>query len=175
MKSLATSAQIERSIYVIRNHAVMLDSDLAELYGVSTGVLNQAVKRNLKRFPEDFSFILNRNEIRNLKSQFVISSWGGRRKLPSVFTEQGVAMLSSVLNSDRAIQVNIQIMRAFIRLKGFQLSYGALRKEIRSMRRKYDENFTVVFDAIGRLLDGPEKKFRVKGFSQIKKGSRFLT
>ena len=169
MKNLIASTKIEKQIYVIRNQAVMLDSDLSELYGVTTGVLNQAVKRNLKRFPDDFAFILNWDEVQNLKSQFVLSSWGGRRKLPFVFTEQGVAMLSSILNSDRAIQVNIQIMRAFIRLRGFHISYRMLRKEIRTMKLKYDKNFAVVFDAIGNLLDGPKKKFKVKGFTQIKK------
>src|SRR3972149_4807704 len=108
---------IEQAIFLIRGQKVMLDVDLAKLYGVTTFNLNKAVKRNLDRFPEDFMFQLNYQEVRNLIFQFGISSWGGTRKLPRAFTEQGVAMLSSVLKSKRAIQVNIQIMRAFIKLK----------------------------------------------------------
>ncbi len=104
-------------IYFIREQKVMLDEDLAELYQVVTGRLNEQVKRNINRFPEDFMFQLNKNEFANLKSQNATSSWGGRRKLPFAFTEQGVAMLSSVLNSETAIRVNIQIIRVFLKLK----------------------------------------------------------
>jgi len=160
---------IESKISLIRGHRVMLDTHLAQLYGVSTRALNRSVRRNRERFPEDFAFLLTKQEAANLKYQFGTSSWGGRRKLPYAFTENGVAMLSSVVNSRRAIQVNIQIMRAFTRMRGFQLSYENLRKEIYDMKQKYDKHFNVVFDAIGRLLDGPKKKFRVKGFTQKNK------
>lgn len=108
---------IQNKIYEIRGQKVMLDRDLAEMYGVETRVLNQAVKRNIERFPEDFMFQLTENEFQNLISQFVTSSWGGIRKLPNVFTVQGVAMLSSVLRSETAIQVNIAIVRAFVAIR----------------------------------------------------------
>jgi len=166
MKSIVTSAKIEKYIYVIRGHAVMSDSDLARLYGVTTKSLNLAVRRNMRRFPGDFMFQITNAEAENLRFQIETSSWGGRRYQPYVFTEQGVAMLSSVLNSPRAIDVNIQIMRAFTRLKGFLVSYADLRKEIRQMKGKYDYQFAKVFDAIDRLLDGPNKKVRVNGFIQ---------
>ena len=112
-QSIVPTERIEKSILLIRDQKVLLDKDLATLYGVETKVLNQAVTRNLKRFPDDFMFRLTRQELRNLKSQFVTSSWGGTRKLPRAFAEQGVAMLSSVLKSERAIQVNVEIMRSF--------------------------------------------------------------
>ncbi len=167
MKAIATSAHVEKLIHVIRNQTVMFDSDLARLYGVTTGNLNLAVKRNRERFPADFMFALTEVESKSLVLQFAISNGrGGRRTPPNVFTEQGVAMLSSVLNSRRAIQVNIQIMRAFTRLKGFHTSYENLRKEIRKMRGKYDKQFAVVFDAINSLLDGPKKHFKIKGFTE---------
>lgn len=146
----------------------MIDADLARLYGVTTKVLVQAVKRNANRFPVDFMFQLSSQESSFLRSQ-IVTLKNGRGKhskyLPYVFTEQGVAMLSSVLNSRRAIQVNIQIMRAFIRLRGFQFSYAELRKEVQAMRKKYDASFATVFDAIGKLLDGPKRPVDVKGFS----------
>lgn len=113
INSLLSEETIANKIYFIRNQKVMLDRDLAALYGIETKVLNQAVKRNMSRFPEDFMFQLTEIEFQNLKSQIVTSSWGGSRKLPSAFTEHGVLMLSSVLKSDKAIQVNIQIMRIF--------------------------------------------------------------
>src|ERR1700749_841528 len=121
-------------IYYIRNQKVMLDKELAELYQVSTGALNQAVARNIKRFPEDFMFQLNEQEWSNLKSQIVISSWGGTRKMPYAFTEQGVAMLSGILNSDRAIAVNIQIMRIFIRIRQMFINNTDLRLEIEKIK-----------------------------------------
>src|SRR4030066_965266 len=114
---------ISRRIHIIRGHRVMLDADLAKLYGVSTKRLNEAIRRNAARFPEDFMFQMNEEEAENLRSQFATSkSWGGRRDLPYVFTEQGVAMLSSVLNSEQAIQVNIAIMRAFVRMRQMLVS-----------------------------------------------------
>ena len=116
-KEVIPIERIARAILVIRREKVMLDSDLAALYGVTTGNLNKAVKRNAERFPTDFMFQLDAEEVANLKFQFGISSWGGRRRLPYAFTEQGVAMLSSVLNSERAVKVNIAIMRAFVKLR----------------------------------------------------------
>jgi hypothetical protein len=165
MTSLITSAKIESKIHVIRNTSVMLDRDLANLYGVSTGNLNLAVKRNIKRFPSDFMFKLSFAEARTLILQFETSNGrGGTRKPPSAFTEQGVAMLSSVLNSPRAIQVNIQIMRAFIHLRGFHFSYAELRRDVQTMRKKYDGKFAWVFKSLEALMDGPKKKVDVKGF-----------
>ncbi len=131
----------------------MLDADLAELYWVSTKALNQAVKRNKGRFPSDFMFQLNQKEFNILKSQVVTSSqWGGRRIPPYVFTEQGVAMLSSVLNSERAIQVNIEIMRAFVRLREIVATHKGLARKLEALEKKYDSQFKVVFDAIRTTL-----------------------
>jgi hypothetical protein len=147
---------VMNQIYYIRNQKVMLDKELAELYQVSTGALNQAVARNLKRFPEDFMFQLNEQEWSNLKSQIVISSWGGTRKLPYAFTEQGVAMLSGILNSDRAIAVNIQIMRIFIRIRHMFIDNTDLRLEIEKIKNKLDnqdKNMELVFRYLDELID----------------------
>ena len=156
---------IHEKIYLIRGKKVMLDSDLAKLYGVPTHRLNEAVKRNLRRFPKDFMFHLVRKEQR-LISQSAISSlgWGGRRKLPYVIAEQGIAMLSSVLHSERAIQVNIQIMRAFTKLREIIHAHGELWKKIEEMEKKYNRNFKVVFDALRNLLEPPPKFRRRIGF-----------
>jgi hypothetical protein len=156
---------IAAKILVIRGKRVMLDSDLALLYGVKTGRLNEQVARNIKRFPEDFMFKLTKEETLNLKSHFATSSWGGTRKLPRVFTQEGVAMLSSVLNSKKAIMVNIQIMRAFTQLRRLLLTNIDLRRKIEAMEKKYDKQFSVVFEAIKQLL-APERKGnkRVIGF-----------
>jgi ORF6N domain len=184
--SLVRVEQIERSILLIRGEKVMLDADLAALYGVETRVLVQAVKRNANRFPSDFMFqltkaevdflksqavtskadsSLNQGEAGILKSQIVISSWGGRRRsLPYAFTEQGVAMLSSVLNSPRAIHVNIEIMRAFIRLRRILASHTELARKLENLEKKYDVQFKVVFDAIRKLMAPPESKRRRIGF-----------
>src|SRR3989339_1392673 len=121
MNSIIPIEKIEKKIYFIREQRVILDKDLAELYGVETKKFNQAVKRNITRFPGDFMYKLTKDEYENLRSQFVTSSWGGRRYLPYAFTETGVAMLSSILNSKKAIEVNLQIMRAFIKLQGMIL------------------------------------------------------
>jgi hypothetical protein len=164
---------IERRIIVIQGHAVMLDSDLARLYGVKTGNLNLAVKRNITRFPPDFMFQISLKDAQALILQSATSkSRGGVRKPLNVFTEQGVAMLSSVLNSERAIQVNIHIMRAFTRLKEFHISYENLKNEISSMRNQYDKHFSIVFDAINSLLDGPKKHFKIKGFGVVENQKR---
>ena len=165
MENAITVRSVENRIFIVRGHKVILDSDLAVLYRVETRTLIQSIKRNKRRFPLDFMFQLTFSEFENLKSQFVISSWGGRRSLPYVFTEQGIAMLSSVLNSVRAIQVNIQIMRAFIRLKTIIAGNEDLRRKIASMERKYDKRFAVVFHAIQKILDGPEKPVHVNGFN----------
>ena len=158
MKELIPVEIIERKIYLIRGHKVMLDRDLAELYEVETRVLNQAVKRNLSRFPEDFMFQLTHAEMENWKSQIVISNKDkmGLRKAPYAFTENGVAMLSSVLSSERAVEVNIQIMRTFTRLREMLLTHKDLQRKIEDMEKKYDSQFKVVFDAIRQLMTPPE-------------------
>ncbi len=145
--------RILKSILVIRGEKVILDADLAGLYGVETGALVRAMKRNIERFPSDFMFQLSDEEWENLRCQFGISSsWGGRRTAPFAFTEQGVAMLSSVLRSDRAIAVNIQIVRAFVQLKRMLATHADLAKKIESLEKKYDSQFRAVFDAIRELM-----------------------
>ena len=164
-QSLIPVERIERAILLIRGQKVMLDSDLADLYGVETKVLVQAVKRNLVRFPEDFMFQLSQEEFAILRSQIVTSSdWGGRRYPPYAFTEQGVAMLSSVLRSQRAIQVNIEIMRAFIRLRKMLATHAELARKLDALEKKYDAQFKQVFDAIRQLMAPPEPKRRTIGF-----------
>jgi len=152
---LVPRERIESLIYLVRGQKVMLDRDLAVLYAVETRVLNQAVRRNLDRFPSDFLLSLTRSEIRNL-SQFVISS--GFKHAPNVFafTEQGVAMLSSVLSSPRAIQVNIEIMRAFVRLRQLLSCNADLSRKLEALERKYDRKFKIVFDAIRELMAQPK-------------------
>jgi hypothetical protein len=133
----------------------MLDKHLALLYGVETRILIQAVKRNIDRFPCDFMFQMTQEEFQSLRSQSVMSSWGGRRYLPYVFTEQGVAMLSSVLHSKPAIQVNIEIMRAFVRLRQLTESHKELRQKLQTLEKKYDKQFKVIFEAIHQLMMPP--------------------
>lgn len=142
----------------------MLDRDLAELYGVTTAHLNRAVQRNLDRFPLDFMFQLIKQEVTILKCHFGISSWGGTRKLPRVFTEHGVAMLSSVLRSKRAVQVNIAIMRTFAKLRQLLISHKDLARKLDEMEEKYDAKFRVVFDAIRELMRAPDPTRRRIGF-----------
>ena len=157
-KALPISPQIiERRIFLIRGHKVMLDSDLAELYEVETKTLNRAVRRNLDRFPDDFMFQLTTEETKNLMSQIGTSSsgYGGRRKPALVFTEHGVAMLSSVLRSDRAILVNIAIMRAFGRLRELLSTHVDLARKLEDLERKYDGQFKIVFQAIKELMGPP--------------------
>ena len=157
--------RIERSIFLIRGQKVMLDADLAELYGIETKLLNRAVRRNLSRFPQDFMLELTREEVENLRFQIGTSSrWGGRRYNPLAFTEQGIAMLSSVLRSPRAVQVNIAIMRAFVKLRELLASNRDLARRLDEMEDKYDEQFKVVFDAIRELMRPPEKPRRKIGF-----------
>jgi hypothetical protein len=154
--------QIEKLIYYYRNYKVMLDSDLANIYGVETRVLNQAVSRNPDRFPKDFAFRLNKNEWEDLKSQSVTSSskHGGRRKLPYVFTEQGVAMLSSVLNSKEAVKANVQIMRTFVSLRNLASSYKELEERIMSVEGKSDKNYKLLLTAFLQLKDQIEPKLK---------------
>ncbi|MEC4669660.1 MAG: ORF6N domain-containing protein [Nitrospirota bacterium] len=156
--------RIERAILLIRAQKVMLDADLAELYGVEPRVLIQAVKRNIDRFPQDFMFQLTKREFSDLRSQIVMSSWGGRRYPPYAFTEHGVAMLSSVLRSKRAVRVNIEIMRAFVRLRQILASHKELARKLEELEKKYDAQFKVVFDAIRELMTPPEPKRRRIGF-----------
>ncbi len=151
LQSLVAEQKILNRIYVIRGQKVMLDRDLAEMYGVETKVFNQSVKRNIERFPKDFMFALREKEWENLRSQFVTSSWGGIRYRPNVFTEQGVAMLSSILNSKTAIEVNIRIIRVFTRLREYALTHkdilvqlAKLEKEVKGNSRDIDNIFTVL-------------------------------
>jgi len=164
MHELIPTHGIEQQIFLIRKHKVMIDSHLAELYQVPTKVLNQVMKRHEKRFPKDFMFRLTAEEVSNLKSRVAISNWGGRRYLPLAFTEQGVAMLSSILNSERAIQVNIEIMRAFVRLRRILAAHKNLARRLDQLEKKYDIQFKVVFDAIRELVAQPEKPRKVIGF-----------
>ena len=143
---------VERRILLIRGHKVMLDADLAELYGVTTGNLNKAVTRNIARFPEDFMFRLTTDEFNSLMIQNGRSSWGGSRKLPRAFTQEGVAMLSGVLRSQRAAQVNIAIMRAFVKLRELLASHKDLAQKLDALEQKYDASFRVVFDTIRELM-----------------------
>src|SRR5262245_45172154 len=148
--------RITQAILLMRGHKVMLDQDLAYLYGVATKVLNQAVRRNRSRFPEDFMFQLTREEASLLRSQIVTLEFRQIRHLPYAFTEQGVAMLSSVLRSERAVRVNIEIMRAFVQLRLLLSSHADLARKIEALERKYDAQFNVVFDAIRELMTPPE-------------------
>ena len=157
--------RIQQCIYLVRKQKVMLDSDLAVLYGVETKVLVRAVKRNIDRFPDDFMFQLTRSEFDNfLRCQNGTSSWGGRRYLPYAFTEQGVAMLSSVLRSKRAVQVNIAIMRTFVKLRRILADNALLRRKIESMERKYDEQFQQVFTVLKYMIAEETKPRQPFGF-----------
>jgi len=150
----------------VRGERVILDADLARLYGVDTGDLNRAVKRNARRFPDDFMFVINKQEVANLICQIGISSsgWGGRRKPIMAFTEQGVAILSSVLKSDRAADVNIAIMRTFVQLRRLMDSNRELARKIAEMENRYDEQFGAVFQAIQQLITEEEEPKRKIGF-----------
>lgn len=173
--SLVQYEAIERRILLIRGQKVMLDSHLAELYEVETKALLRAVKRNAERFPADFMFVLTEAEFANLRCQFGTSrEWGGRRYLPHAFTEQGVAMLSSVLHSPRAVQVNIEIMRAFVRLKQMLATHADLARKLTSLEKRYDDQFKVVFDALRALMAQPEKrKKKPIGFGIKEKKARY--
>jgi phage regulator Rha-like protein len=164
MKSLIPLERIEQSIYLIRGQKVMIDSDLAKLYGTQTRVLMQAVKRNNDRFPKDFMFQLTEKEVINLKSQFVTSSWGGRRKPTYVFTEHGALMAANVLNSKRAVQMSIQIVRTFAKLRQLLFTHADLARKLNDLEQKYDKQFKIVFDAIRQLMMPPEPERKPIGF-----------
>lgn len=157
LQALVAEQKILNRIYVIRGEKVMLDKDLSEMYGVETRVLNQSIKRNLKRFPKDFMFQLSEKEFKNLISQNVTSSWGGTRKLPYAFTEQGVAMLSSILNSDTAIEVNIRIIRVFTKLREYALTHkeillqlAKLEKEVKGNSKDIENIFMVLKELLAK-------------------------
>jgi hypothetical protein len=165
-KIIIPHSNIASKIYSIRGKNVMLSTDLSKLYDVEVRILVQAVKRNIDRFPMDFMFQLNESEYKHLKSQIVISSWGGaRRARPYAFTEQGIAMLSSILNSKQAIQVNIKIMRIFIKIRKFILTHKDLKLKIEKLERKHkdhDVKINNIFEAIKQLLDPPKPKKEFK-------------
>ncbi|MBW2240322.1 MAG: ORF6N domain-containing protein [Deltaproteobacteria bacterium] len=169
MATLVPIELIASKIYLIRGIKVMLDSDLAELYGVETRSLIQAVKRNIERFPSDFMLQLTKEEFDSLRSQIVISKGkGGRRYLPYVFSEQGVAMLSSVLKSKRAIEVNIAIMRVFVQLRKTVATHKELSRELADLEQRiegHDEQIQVIFEAIRQLMAPPDKKVKKIGFT----------
>ncbi|MEK6712088.1 MAG: ORF6N domain-containing protein [Nitrospinota bacterium] len=163
--ALVPIERIEGAILLIRGEKVMLDADLAFLYGVETKVLVQAIKRNRSRFPADFMFQLTPEEFDGLRSQIVTSKGrGGRRSSPYAFTEQGVAMLSSVLKSRRAVQVNVEIMRTFVRLRQMLASHADLARKLNALEKRYDAQFMAVFDAIRQLMVPPEPKRKRIGF-----------
>jgi phage regulator Rha-like protein len=166
-KSELVSQYILSKIFLLRNQKVIFDFILAELYGVETKVLKRAVRRNKDRFPKDFCFQLTKKEYDNLRSQIGTSSWGGGRYIPFAFTEQGVAMLSSVLNSKRAVQVNIEIMRAFVKMREFLMTHTELAKKLKELELKiesHDESIAAIFEAIKQLLVTPEKPQRRIGY-----------
>jgi phage regulator Rha-like protein len=173
MKEIIPVEKIASKIHLIRNIKVMLDRDLAELYGVETKVLKQTVKRNIDRFPKDFMFEMTKNEFKNLRSQIVTSSWGGTRYLPMVFTEHGILMLSSVLNSKKAVQVNIQIVRVFTRLKRLLLDNAELRKELEDLKQLSDERFQIVFETLDQLLTKESKPKKKIGYTAKEKISKY--
>lgn len=169
--------RIEKVIYLFRGQKVMLDRDLASLYGVETKALKQAVKRNAKRFPDDFAFVLDKEEFANWRSQFVTSKADrmGLRYPPMAFTEQGVAMLSSVLNSDRAIEVNIAIMRTFVKLRQWLETHEKLAQKLAELEKRYDQQFKVVFDVLNELMTPPEPKPKQIGFAVKERRATYRT
>jgi phage regulator Rha-like protein len=165
---------IMNKIYYIRGKNVMLDQDLAELYDVETKRLNEQVKRNLNRFPDDFMFQLNKEEFKVLKSQIATSSWGGRRKIPYAFTEHGVLMLSSILNSERAIKVNIQIIRIFTKMREMLLAHKDILLKLEQMQHKlaeHDNNILLIFEYLKQLEQAKQEELE-KGKRAIIKGFR---
>lgn len=155
---------IAARIYELRGQKVMMDSDLSSIYGVETKVLNQAVKRNAMRFPPDFMFQLDEDEWLDLRSQFVTASWGGRRTLPYVFTEHGAVMLASVLNSERAVQASLYVVRAFVQLRALAGAHAELARRLEELEARYDGQFEVVFDTLRQLLEPPNPPRERIGF-----------
>lgn len=177
-KEIVPIQRIAQAIFILRGQKVILGQDLAALYGVTVGALTQAVKRNMGRFPKDFVFQLTAEEFTNLKSQFVTSSWGGRRHLPYAFTEQGVAMLSSVLKSERAVKVNIAIMRAFVKLRETLETNRQLARKFSELEKrvgKHDEKIGAILEAIRQLMTPPTKPRREIGFHVREKSPRYRT
>ena len=166
MKDLISKESLMNKILLIRRRKVILDNDLAQLYGVETKILNRAVRRNIERFPSDFMFQLNKEEYENLRFQFGTSSWGGRRYPPLAFTEQRIAMLSSVLHSERAIKVNITIMRAFVKLRKLLRTNDELNRKLEEIEKKYDKQFKIVFQVLQQLMVKPVKKRKEIGFKK---------
>ncbi len=167
-KTMNEIINIENKIYIIRGKKVMLDFDLAKVFGVETRTFNQAVKRNLNRFPDDFMFQLTKSELENLMSQFVISSsWGGIRKLPFAFTEHGAVMAANVLRSDRAVEASVAVVRAFVKMRSILDEYKELKTKIDKLENKYDKQFKIVFEAIKALMETP--KTNPKTISGFKK------
>jgi ORF6N domain len=179
-KSVAVPvAQITQSIVIIRGQRVLLDRDLAEIYGVTTGRLNEAIKRNRTRFPEDFMFQLTVSEAENLKSQFAISSWGGRRKLPFVFTEHGAIQAANVLRSTRAVEMGIYVVRAFVQLRDLLTSNKELAKRVDELEKRivrkldtHDQAITEIIKTIRQLMNPPEPKKRSIGFVELQEKKR---
>ncbi|MEO6696288.1 MAG: ORF6N domain-containing protein [Ignavibacteria bacterium] len=169
MKGKFNDDIILSKIYFMRREKVMVDSDLAVLYNVSTSRLNEQVKRNIKRFPKDFMFQLTRREFENLKSQNAISSWGGRRTSPYVFTEHGAVMLAGILNSEIAIAASINVVRVFIKLRRILSSYKELAEKVSTLEDKYEKNFKIVFELIQQLIKEEDKPKREIGFQLPKK------
>jgi hypothetical protein len=162
--ALVPTEVVEGVIIVVRGEKVILDRNIARLYEVETKTLVRAVKRNLDRFPGDFMFQLTAEETANLRYQIGTSSWGGSRYRPYAFTEQGVAMLSGVLRSERAVQVNVEIMRTFIRLRRMAASREDLARKLAALEEKYDDQFSIVFDALRELMTAPDSSDRPIGF-----------
>ncbi len=167
MNEVVPIKNLINKIIFLRGHKVMLDSDLAELYGVETKRLLEQVKRNIERFPADFMYQLTEKEFTFLRSQFATSKRGGRRYPPYAFTEQGIAMLSSVLHSERAIKVNIAIMRAFVKLRELLLSNKELNQQLQEMEAKYDKQFRIVFEVLQQLMETPDKPRKDIGFKGL--------
>ena len=168
-QAIIPAGRIQQAILLLRGEKVLLDADLALLYDVETKALTRAVRRNLDRFPPDFMFRLTKPEHDDLRRHFGTSrSWGGRRYPPYAFTEQGVAMLSSVLRSKRAVLVNVEIMRAFVGLRRMLASHGQLSRKLAALEKKYDSQFKVVFDAIRQLMTPPVRKRDAMGFHALR-------
>ena len=173
MNDLIPIENITGLIYLIRGQRVILDRDIAELYGVETKRLKEQVKRNIERFPEDFMFELSTREYENLRSHFATSSWGGTRYIPMAFTEHGILMISSVLKNDKAVQVNIQIMRAFMKMRQMIFDNTELRKEIDELRADTDGKFRIVFETLDQLLFIENKPKKKIGFMAKEKQAEY--
>ena len=176
MTKLVPVESVVSKIVVLRGEKVLLDHDLADLYGIETKQLKRAVRRNVKRFPKDFMFELRKQEFDNLRSHFGTSSWGGTRYMPMAFTEQGVAMLSSVLNSDRAIEVNIAIMRAFVKLRETLATHKELARKLTDLEQRiegHDEQIQAIFEAIRQLMLPPDKDKKKIGFTVKEKQKKY--